>query len=268
MTRSVTERVFTRVVLLLFAVFALMPVVTILVTALRPEVVGQGAWNPQNFVTAWEHGHFATYLRTSALVSSTVVVVATVLSVLAGYAFATMSFRGREVLFFVFLLGVMVPSEAVVVPLYFNLRDVGLTNTLAALILPQVAQSVAFGVFWMRACFSAGQQEIIDSARLDGAGHWTILWRVLIPIIKPGVVTLVVLVFMWTWNEFLLALVMVTDEGLRTAPLGLRFFQGRSTTSLPLLAAGSVLVAIPVMTLFVFLQRHFIRGIIDGAVKA
>ncbi len=107
----------------------------------------------------------------------------------------------------------------------------------------------------------------MEAARIDGASSWSTLWRVLLPLARPAVLTLTVLLSMWTWNEFLLALVMVTDEGLRTAPLGLSFFQGRNTSDLTLLASGSVIVAAPVVILYVFLQRHFIRGMLSGAVK-
>ena len=127
--------------------------------------------------------------------------------------------------------------------------------------------SVAFGTFWMRAFFRSVPRSLIEAARLDAASSWTTLWRVVLPMGRPAVLTLMLLVFMWTWNEFLLALVMVTDEGLRTAPLGLTFFQGRNTTDVPLLAAGAVIVAAPVVVAYMFLQRHFIRGMLSGAVK-
>ncbi|WP_086820520.1 carbohydrate ABC transporter permease [Allokutzneria sp. NRRL B-24872] len=267
MRASRLERVGTYAVLGVFTAYALYPVLAILFTALRPEVVGQGGVHWENFVTAWQQGNFGSYLGTSAIVSACVVVISVVLSVLAGYAFGTMRFRGHQALFYLMLVGIMVPAEAVVVPLYFDLRDLGLTNTYVALIGPQVAQSVAFGAFWMRTYFSSTSRSIVEAARLDGAGHWQTLWRVLLPMGRPALVTLIVMVFMWTWNEFLLALVMVTDEALRTAPLGLRFFSGRAVTSVPLLAAASVLVALPVVLVYLFLQRHFIRGMLDGAVK-
>ena len=127
--------------------------------------------------------------------------------------------------------------------------------------------SVGFGTFWMRAFFRSVPRSLVEAARLDAASSWTTLWRVVLPMGRPAVLTLMLLVFMWTWNEFLLALVMVTDEGLRTAPLGLTFFQGRNTTDVPLLAAGAVIVAAPVVVAYLFLQRHFIRGMLSGAVK-
>jgi raffinose/stachyose/melibiose transport system permease protein len=187
--------------------------------------------------------------------------------VLSGYAFGLMRFRGGTLLFYVFLLGLMVPMEAMIVPLYYDFRDLGLTDTYWGLILPQIGTSVAFGTFWMRAFFRGVPRSLVEAARIDGASSWFTLWRVLLPLARPAVLTMTVLLFMWTWNEFLLALVMVSDEGLRTAPLGLSFFQGRNTSDLTLLSAGSVLVALPVVVVYVFLQRHFIRGMLAGAVK-
>ncbi|MBV8931595.1 MAG: carbohydrate ABC transporter permease [Kutzneria sp.] len=267
MGTSTAARLGTYAVLGTFTVFALYPMAAILVTAFGSPVAGRGGVHWENFATAWTQARFGSYLLSSLIVSLSVVVLTVVLSVLAAYALGTMRFRGREGLFYLLLLGLTVPGEAVVVPLYFDLRDLGLTDTYASLIFPQVAQSVAFGVFWMRTYFASTSRGIVEASRLDGAGHWQTLWRVLLPMGRPALVTLVVLVFMWTWNEFLLARVMVVSETLRTAPLGLQFFSGRATTSVPLLAAASVLVALPIVLLYLFLQRHFIRGMVDGSVK-
>ena len=159
------------------------------------------------------------------------------------------------------------PEEALIVPLYFDLRDLSLTDTYWALILPQIALSVSFGTFWMRAFCQSTPRSLVEAARIDGASSWTTLWRVLVPFGRPAILTMMVLVFMWTWNEFLLALVMVSSESKRTAPLGLAFFQGQHSSDLTLLAAGAVIVATPVVLVYVFLQRHFIRGMLTGAVK-
>jgi raffinose/stachyose/melibiose transport system permease protein len=242
------------VVLGVFALIALLPVVKI--------VLGAGSLSD-----AWEEGNFGTYLRSSVIVTGSVVAISTVLSVLAGYAFGLMRFRGAEVLFYLFVLGLTVPLEAIVVPLYYDLRDVGMTDTYWALILPQAALSTAFGTFWMRAFFRSMPRSLIEAARLDGSSSWVTLWRIVLPLARPAVLTMVVLVFMWTWNEFLLALVMVSDESLRTAPLGLAFFQGRNTSDEALLTAGALIVAAPVVIVYLFLQRHFIRGMLSGAVK-
>jgi raffinose/stachyose/melibiose transport system permease protein len=266
------EQALTYLLLGLFSLVALAPVVGILFTALqRPgSVAGFGhldGLHTGNFASAWNEAHFSTYLRSSVIVAVSVVAASSLLSILAGYAFGLMRFRGQHVLFLAFLLGLMVPLEATVVPLYYDLRDLGLTDTYWALILPQVGVSVAFGTFWMRAYFRSVPRSLVEAARLDGASSWSALWRVVLPGARPAVLTMMVLVFMWTWNEFLLALVMVSDESLRTAPLGLAFFQGRNTSDLALLAAGSVIVALPVVVLYVLGQRHFVRGMLTGAVK-
>jgi len=275
---SRSERTANYVILLAFALFALIPILTILQAALGPSdsagtgVANQGAasfagLHFANFTEAWQVGHFGSYMRMSFIVSASVVVVSVGLSILSGFAFGTMRFRGSTALFYLFLLGIMMPSEAIVVPLYFDLRSLGLTDTVWAVVLPQVAQSVAFGTFWMRAYFRSSSTSLIEAARLDGASNRRILWQVLVPLARPAVVTLTVLVFMWTWNEFLIPLVMVTDESLRTAPLGLAFFQGQYTQGFTLLAAGAVIVATPVVALYLVLQRHFIAGMLEGAVR-
>ncbi|MDA0162939.1 carbohydrate ABC transporter permease [Solirubrobacter ginsenosidimutans] len=269
---SRTEQTMAYVVLGVFSLIALLPIAGIVFTALQDPNGGAsfGSFDGLhfgNFKDAWEQGHFGSYLKSSVIVAVAVVAVAGVFSIMSGYAFGLMRFRGQNALFYVFLLGLMVPMEAIIVPLYYDFRDIGLTNTYWGLILPQIATSVAFGTFWMRAFFRGVPRSLVEAARIDGASSWFTLWRVLLPLARPAVLTMTVLLFMWTWNEFLLALVMVSDEGLRTAPLGLSFFQGRNTSDLTLLAAGSVIVALPVVILYVFLQRHFIRGMLTGAVK-
>jgi raffinose/stachyose/melibiose transport system permease protein len=266
------EQYLAHLLLGVFALVALVPVAGIVLTALQDpsELASFGEPNglhPGNFATAWEEASFGTYLRSSLIVTVSVVAVSTVLSILAGYAFGLMRFRGQQALFYLFLLGLMVPLEATIVPLYYDLRDLGLTDTYWALILPQAGISVAFGTFWMRAFFRSVPRSLVEAARLDGSSSWSTLWRVVLPLGRPAVLTMVLLVAMWTWNEFLLALVMVSDEGLRTAPLGLAFFQGRNTSDIQLLAAGSVIVAAPIVVLYLFLQRHFIRGMLAGALK-
>ncbi|MFJ9176456.1 carbohydrate ABC transporter permease [Streptomyces sp. NPDC102360] len=267
------ERTATYAILALFAALALTPVVGILSTAFSsPDAVGGGFTLPDsvhwsNFQQAWQRAHFSTYLGNSILVTLAVVTAATILSILAAYAFGTMRFPGSTLLFYLFVLGLTLPQEALVVPLYFDLRYFHLTDTYWALILPQTAQSLAFSVFWMRTYFRNSAHSVIEAARVDGAGSWTTLWRILVPMGRPAITTLIVITFMWTWNEFLMALVMISDESLRTVPLGLAFFQGQQSADTTLLAAASVLIALPVVVVYVALQRKFIEGMLGGAVK-
>lgn len=265
---SAGERLMNYLILGLFAIFALFPIITIFVTALRPQIgVVGGGLHWENFVTAWELGNFATALTNSLLVALLVVSVALVLSILAGYAFGTMRFRGSTVLFYLFLLGLMVPAEAIVIPLFFDLRTLGLTDTIWAIALPQIAQSVAFGTFWMRAQFRALPSNLIEAAAIDGTTGMATLWRIVVPPSLPSIATVSVLMFMWTWNEFLIPLIMSPGGQWRTAPLGLAIFKGQYTSDHALLAAAGVIIAAPIIIVFLMLQRYFISGMLEGASK-
>jgi raffinose/stachyose/melibiose transport system permease protein len=270
---SRVERSATYVILAVFTVIALVPVVEIVSTALssptslHPGVLVPDGFHLGNFADAWDRGHFGSYMRSSVVVTVTVVVAAAFVSTLAAYAFGTMRFPGSTVLFYVFVLGLTIPEEALVIPLYYDFRGLGLTDTYWALILPQVAQSVAFGTFWMRSYFTGTPRSLIDAGRIDGASSWGILWRILVPSGRPAITTMVVITFMGTWNEFLLALVMVSSENRRTVPLGLAFFQGQHSSDISLLAAAAVLVALPVVVVYLVFQRRFIEGMLSGAIK-
>lgn len=267
------EIVLNYVILGFFSIVSIVPILGIVLTALTPVNEASATFaipsrlDFGNFVDAWTKGSFSQYMLSSVIVTVTTVMVASVLSILAGFAFARMQFFAKEILFYVLLIGLLVPLEAYIIPLYYEMRDLGLTDTYASLILPQIAQSVAFGVFWMRNFFSATPISLIEAARLDGANERIVLWRILVPVARPAIITMVMLTFMWTWNDFLLSLVMITSDRFRTAPLALSFFQGSHLTQYALLSAAATIVAAPLIILYAFLQRYFIRGMLSGAVK-
>ncbi len=280
MTAGRAERLMSYVVLSAFAVLAIYPVLSILFLALheKSDLVTGFAFptsiNLSSFQAAWTEGNFATGFKSSFIVAAAVTVASAVLSIGTGYAFGTMRFTGDRILFPVILLGIIFPYEATVIPLYYDFQDVpllhiNLLNTYWALILPQVGQSVAFGTFWMRAFFRSVPKSLIEAARIDGATSFGVLWRVLVPQARPAILTLALLVFVYTWNEFLLALVLVSSsESHQTAPLGLSFFAGAARAGDPTkVAAAAVLVAAPILIVYLFLQRHFVRGMLAGAIK-
>jgi raffinose/stachyose/melibiose transport system permease protein len=274
-TAARREQLLSYAILGLFAIIAIYPIVSIVLLAMHERsdlVTGLSIPDSLNFGTfsdAWNEGALGTGLRNSFIVAAAVSIVTAVLSTLAGYAFGAMRFRGADVLFYLLLVGLIFPYEATVIPLYYVFKDAGLTDSLWALILPQIGLSVPFGVFWMRAFFRSTPGALVEASRLDGASSLVTLWRVLLPQAWPAITTMLVLVFMWTWNEFLLALVMIQSDGLRTAPLGLALFAGanRGSQDVTLTAAAAVIVALPIVIVYIFLQRSFIRGMFAGAVK-
>ncbi len=274
MRTSTYERTVTYVALIAFSFLAIYPVLSIVFLAFHRKsdlVTGFAlptTFDLDTFRSAWELGNFSAGIRNSVIVAVSVTVISAILSILTGYAFGTMRFRGDRALFGLVLLGLIFPYEATVIPLYYDFQSLHLTNTLWALMLPQIGQSVSFGTFWMRAFFRSSPRSLIEAARIDGSTSLGVLVRVLLPQAKPALLTLGALVFMYTWNEFLLALVMVQDKALQTAPLGLSFFATATRAGDPTrVAAAAVLVAFPVIVVYVFLQRHFIRGMLAGAIK-
>ena len=266
--------ILTYVLLTLFLFLAVAPLALIILSAFKSaEEIAQNifglprVWTLVNFAEAWSQARFDAYFRSSVIVAVPVVIISCFLSILTGYAFGQMRFAGSGLLFALFLIGIMVPGEAVIIPIYFNLRAMGLTDTYWAMILPDIAFSVSFGTLWMRGFFASVPKELIDAATVDGGNSWQTLWRVLVPNAVPAILTMGILFFIWTWNDFLLPLVVVSRDDLRTLPLGLTFFQGRYSSDLPLLAAGATMVALPTLVVYVLMQRHFIRGLTAGAVK-
>lgn len=260
-------------ILVAFAAVTVLPIVGIVLLSLQPEQAQLAGFELpdrlhfENYARAFDVAHFASYLQSSLIVSVAVVAGTVVVSTLAGYAFGTMRFPGDSLLFYLLLAGLVIPFEAVIVPLYVELRGMQLTNSYWAVILPLVGVNSAFGTFWMRAYFRNVPRPMIEAAALDGAGSLRILWKVLLPGARPALLTLVVLVFMWSWNEFLLPLVMLSREELRTAPLGLAFFAGRFSTDRVGMAAAAVMVALPVVALYIATHRRFVHGMWVGALK-
>lgn len=184
----------------------------------------------------------------------------------AGYALAKLRFAGRGVLFAVVLGTIMVPSIVTLVPLFVLASNLGLVNTYAGLVLPFLAQ--AFGVFLMRQFMLSIPEDLLEAARIDGAGELRIFWRIVLPLCRPALATLGILTFLASWNNFLWPLVAATTEDRYTLPVALALYSvGQNRARYDLLLAGSVLIVVPVLIVFVLLQRHFVRGIATTGLK-
>ncbi|MEV6154523.1 carbohydrate ABC transporter permease [Nonomuraea sp. NPDC052129] len=260
-------------VLVLMAAMILVPFVGIVLAALHPpgsQLSGLSIpdrWSWENFALAWERGNFTALMRSSLLIAVFVVPIAVTLATLAGYGLTVLKVWGNRALSFGFVLGLTLPIEVIVVALYFNLREVGLTNSYVGIILAEVALFMPFGVYWMQTHFSNIPDELVEAARIDGARDFIVLARVLLPISWPQITTLSVLYFMWSWNQFMLVLVMMQDPDRRTAPGGLGLFVGQYTTDIPLLAAACLIVVAPIVIVYLIFQRSFVNGITQGAIK-
>lgn len=263
-----------RLVLGAFAVLTILPFLLLVLTSLKTQqdlIAGPFSLPAEphwaNYASAWTNGHFASYLVNSVVVVVPVVVVSTALGIVTGFGFAYLSLPFKRTLMFLLLVGLMVPTEAFIIPLYYEVRWLGMFNTYAALIVPQIAMSIPFATLYMANAMEQLPREMLEAAVVDGASRPGVLWRIIVPLLGPATSTLALFLFIWTWNEFLLPLVLVNDDSVRTLPVGMLFFQGKYTVNVPVLAAGAVITITPIVLVYLLFQRRFVDGLTAGAIK-
>jgi ABC-type glycerol-3-phosphate transport system permease component len=261
-------------VLLAFAVLCLFPIALIVSTAFKSEEEVKvdpfglfTSFSVQNFVNAWTEGQFGSYLWNSVLLSVPTTICTVLLSTAAGYAFARCPFPGHHVAFYLIVVGLLVPPFTIMIPLYFQLRQMALLDTLWGVDLVLVSGTLSFGTFFMRSFFQELPTELEQAARVDGCSEWAVFTRVMLPMVRAGMAALAVFTFLENWNNFLVPLLYLPSGDFRPLTAGLFVFASGRTTDVGPLAAGTLITVLPVMAVFVAAQRHVVRGFIAGAVK-
>ncbi len=260
--------------LALFAIVWLMPFVSITLSAIRSQgdLISNGVFSIpesirwENFAQAWETGGFTTYFRNSLFLIVVKVPLGLLIASMAAYPLAKMRFPGSTWVFIFFLIGLAVPVQVTLQPLLVMMKTLGIGNSLWALIPPYLAFGFPFQVFVMRGFFRLLPTELIEAARVDGASEASIFFRIMLPLSLPPIATLAIIDALNTWNEFLIALVLISANASRTVPIGLMQFQGQHQSQYTLLMAGVLISIIPVLLIFLFLQRYFVAGL-SGGVK-
>lgn len=208
-----------------------------------------------------------TLLGNSAIVTSSAIVGTMVIAVLVSYAFATMSFPGKRIVFYAILLGLIVPIPVMLIPEFITIKTYGLIGTRFSLILPYIAFGLPLPTLILTAFFKELPKELYEAAAIDGTPRWKVLWRIVIPLARPALGTCVIYLGLQFWNEFSLALVVIQNPALTTVPLGLASVQGHGISPWQLIAAGVVMTSLPIVALFLVFQRQFIEGLMRGSVK-
>ncbi len=220
----------------------------------------------EHFQHVWSTVPLLRYLGNSFFVSSVVTFFQLLTSLLAAYAFTQFQFKGREFLFYLVLASILIPIQVTMLPNYLLLSDLGLVNTYAGLILPQLANGL--GVFLLRQSFRSIPSSILESARVDGAGDLKRLWTIMIPAVKPSVIALGILFFITTWNEYLWPLLVINDETKLTIPLAMQLFiSTEGGTSWGPMMAMALLASIPPLVAYFLLQKHIISSFLHSGVK-
>lgn len=250
------------------------PSLMTLFTSFKPasELV-RPAWLPpiapttEHFVRVWTDGGFGRYFFNTILISTIDAIAMIILASLTAYALVFMRFPGKVLLQILFVAGLMIPVTAIILPLYTRVRSLGLINTHLGVILPDLALAMPVFVFMFVSYFVTIPKALHEAAKLDGATELQIYRRVIMPIAMPAIVTTGLLEFLWSWNDLLLRLLLLPEESMRTLSVGLLNYQGLQTRDITGLSAGTVIMAIPVVLLFLVFQRQFVRGMTAGAVK-
>jgi raffinose/stachyose/melibiose transport system permease protein len=262
-------------VLVIGALLWLAPVVFIVFTSLKsnPEVMSSSPFQPPkalefaNYEKAWRRGSFSTTFFNSVLITCIKVPIGLFLSAMAAYVLARIKFTGSRILFLAVVFGTMIPFQVMLAPLFGLVNRLGLLNTYLGILLPYVAFGVPYQVFILYGFFKEIPRELSEAALIDGASHFTIFRRIILPVSLPVLAALLILDFVGTWNEFAMALVILQDKALWTLPLGLMAFQGQHANDYGALNAAISMTVIPAVIVYLIFQRYFVSGLTMGAVK-
>jgi len=247
--------------LLIVNTFKTMPQITASPVSL-PETLRFDA-----YLRAWNEANLGSYYKNSLIISGISVVLSVSLSSLAAYAFSRLRFPGKQALFFFLLAGVMLPLQIALVPLYRLLNGLDMLSTYRGMITLYVAFTIPFGIFILTGFYRSIPVEIEEAALIDGCGWFQSYWRIVLPLAAPGLVTMVILEFIWFWNEYLVALTMIQKEAVRTVMLGVMVMANTFQLDFALLTAGIVIAVVPPILVYIFFQKYLIRGLTAGAIK-
>jgi multiple sugar transport system permease protein len=224
-------------------------------------------WTWENYYNVWFKTPFPRYFWNSFYIASVTTVITVGFAIYAAYAIARIRFRGRFLIGIILLSTQMFPHVTLVLPLFLIIRNLGLFDTHAALIIANVAFALPFAVWMLRGFFVSIPEELEDAAAIDGAGLMTTLHKIIVPLAGPGIAAIAMFTFIRSWNEFLFALVLLQSQSLRTLPLGLASFQEEYTYRWDLMMAGGAVVSLPVLFFFLLMQRFIVQGLLGGALK-
>lgn len=270
-----TAAVLRHVLLTVGALIMLTPFVYMVSTSFKSQayvltIPPQFIPNPatlDNYVQVLTTQNFAAYFMNSVIVSVTATAISVLLSSMMAYAFARFRFPGRELLFRLVLVGLMVPAMMLIIPQFILAKQLGLIDTLQGLIVFYVAASISLNTFLLRGFFASIPGELDDAMQVDGANAWTRYWRLVMPLSTPALATTTIFTFLATWDEFAWALTIINDPAKRTLPLAIQLFQGQNATQWGLVFAASVVAVVPVIVVFLIFQKYFVQGLTSGAVK-
>ncbi|MCK6073863.1 carbohydrate ABC transporter permease [Paenibacillus silvae] len=260
-------------ILIVAAVLWLLPVLWVVISALKtnsdlysfPPKLWPDPVTFEHFTAAFKKGDFGLYFMNSTIVTLSSTLLLLLINSMAGFALAKYRFRGSSIILIAFISTLMIPIEVIMIPIFKVLSALGLYNTLLAIIIPPAATPT--GVFLMRQYLLTVPDELLEAARMDGAGEWKIYWSIILPIAKPILAVLAIFSFMWRWDDFVWPLIAISDPSKYTIQLALSNFIGEYNVDWGSLLAMSVITMLPVLIVFMVFQRYFVSGMITSGMK-
>lgn len=272
--KTTAFRIFFWVTFICIGFFVFFPLLWMINTALKPtsetfsSYFFTGPLTMDNIIHILTNKDIMTYLKNSLIVSFSSSFLATVVCSFAGYSFAKFRYRGRKFVMGLFMMSQAFPQAILLLSIYTLMNKTGLLGSYWALLISYVVFTLPVGTWTLKGYFDQIPDALIESAKIDGAGHWRIMTQVVFPMAVPGMISIAIYGFVWSWNDLLYSMTLVTDTARRTLASGLVMtFLGEASTNWGYMMAASVVAAIPVTIIFVFLQRYFIQGLTSGAVK-
>ena len=262
-------------VLIVFAALWLAPFVFIVFTSVKSaaDVAQTSAFAPPkspawgNYAAAWARGNFSSTVFNSVLITVVKVPLGLLISAMAAYTLARVEFTGQRIIYLLILFGTMIPFQVMLAPIFGVVNSFHLINSYVGVILPYLAFGVPYQVFILNGFFKEVPKELSEAAQIDGASHFTIFWRIFLPVSLPVLAALLILDFVATWNEFAMALVILQDNRMWTLPLGLMSFQSQFSRDYGQLNSAIVMTVLPAVIVYLIFQRYFVSGLTSGAVK-
>lgn len=273
-TQSAWTRTATYAFLSVFGIINLVPLAWMVMNAFKTE--SEYAASPfslptrlhwGNFAEAWEKANLGTYFWNSILVTAISILVTVLLGALASFFLARFDFKLGKWMQGLFLLGMLIPIHATLIPIFLVMQKIGLLDTHMALILPYTAFHLSITIFILMGFMSTFPKDIEESAIMDGAGAYGIFFRIILPMTRPALATVIILNFIYNWNEYLFALVLINDTALKTLPIGLASFAGKETANYTLQMAALTTTLVPIVLFYLMLEKQLVNGMTAGAVK-
>ncbi|MEK3721153.1 carbohydrate ABC transporter permease [Paenibacillus sp. FSL H8-0034] len=274
MQTSLGKKTMIHILLAVLSAINILPIVWMVVSSFKSEAdfatnpLGlPKTWNFSNYTSAWKVAHLGTYFWNSVLVTAASILLTVLLGALASYFLSRFEFRMRGWLYGLFIIGMTIPIHATLVPIFIVMKKIGLLNTHLSLVLPYTAFHLSITIFILAGFMRGFPKDVEESAIMDGAGLYRIFWSIILPMTRPALATVIIINFIYNWNEFLFALVLINKAALKTLPLGLANFAGTETRFQTLQMAALTMALVPLVGFYLAMEKQLIQGMTAGAVK-